>query len=286
MSNIKLFVAFFKQLSSTPSAKVGLILFISHILLACFATYIIPYDYGQTDSFNILKGPSMEHWLGTDQLGRDILSRTIMGGRAALFITFAGSFIAILWGSCLGIFTGFIGGRFDEVVMRFIDALLSIPWILFLLLIISVLGQSDTTLILTLGFFYGIAVIRVVRGATLDVITHDYILAARLRGERTSSIIRHEILPNIMNVILVDGAMRWSWMLLIFSSLSFLGFGVNPPTPDWGLMIADTRGFMSVAPWATLAPLIALSSLIFSINITSDALSKVAGLNRDNSSPV
>ncbi|MEH6531834.1 MAG: ABC transporter permease [Photobacterium frigidiphilum] len=286
MSKIKLFVAFFKQLSSTPSAKVGLILFISHILLACFATYIIPYDYGQTDSFNILKGPSMEHWLGTDQLGRDILSRTIMGGRAALFITFAGSFIAILWGSCLGIFTGFIGGRFDEVVMRFIDALLSIPWILFLLLIISVLGQSDTTLILTLGFFYGIAVIRVVRGATLDVITHDYILAARLRGERTSSIIRHEILPNIMNVILVDGAMRWSWMLLIFSSLSFLGFGVNPPTPDWGLMIADTRGFMSVAPWATLAPLIALSSLIFSINITSDALSKVAGLNRDNSSPV
>ncbi|CAG20639.1 ABC transporter permease [Photobacterium profundum] len=286
MSKIKLFVAFFKQLSSTPSAKVGLILFISHILLACFATYIIPYDYGQTDSFNILKGPSMEHWLGTDQLGRDILSRTIMGGRAALFITFAGSFIAILWGSCLGIFTGFIGGRFDEVVMRFIDALLSIPWILFLLLIISMLGQSDTTLILTLGFFYGIAVIRVVRGATLDVITHDYILAARLRGERTSSIIRHEILPNITNVILVDGAMRWSWMLLIFSSLSFLGFGVNPPTPDWGLMIADTRGFMSVAPWATLAPLIALSSLIFSINITSDALSKVAGLNRDNSSPV
>jgi len=286
MSKIKLLMAYFKQLSSTPSAKVGLILFISHILLACFATHIIPYDFGQTDSFNILKGPSMEHWLGTDQLGRDILSRTIMGGRAALFITFAGSFIAIVWGSCLGIFTGFVGGRFDEIVMRFIDALLSIPWILFLLLIISVLGQSDTTLILTLGFFYGIAVIRVVRGATLDIITHDYILAARLRGERTSDIIRYEILPNIMNVILVDGAMRWSWMLLIFSSLSFLGFGVNPPTPDWGLMIADTRGFMSVAPWATLAPLIALSSLIFSINITSDALSKVEGLNRDNSSPV
>ncbi len=286
MSKIKLLITYFKQLSSTPSAKVGLILFISHILIACFATYIIPYDFGQTDSFNILKGPSMEHWLGTDQLGRDTLSRTIMGGRAALFITFLGSFIAIAWGSCLGIFTGFIGGRFDEIMMRFIDALLSIPWILFLLLIISVLGQSDTTLILTLGFFYGIAVIRVVRGATLDVITHDYILAARLRGESTTSIIRYEILPNIMNVILVDGAMRWSWMLLIFSSLSFLGFGVNPPTPDWGLMIADTRGFMSVAPWATLAPLIALSSLIFSINITSDALSKVAGLNRDNSSPV
>ena len=286
MSQIKLFMDFFKQLSATPSAKVGLILFISHIVLACFATYIIPYDYGQTDSFNILKGPSLEHWFGTDQLGRDILSRTIMGGRAALMINFAGSLIAILWGSCLGIITGFVGGRFDEVVMRFIDALLSIPWILFLLLIISVIGQSDATLILTLGFFYGIAVIRVVRGATLDVITHDYILAARLRGERTSSIIRYEILPNIMNVILVDGAMRWSWMLLIFSSLSFLGFGVNPPTPDWGLMIADTRGFMSVAPWATLAPLIALSSLIFSINIISDALSKVVGLNRDNSSPV
>ncbi|WED28836.1 ABC transporter permease [Vibrio sp. DW001] len=286
MSKINLLTEYLRQLGSTLSAKIGLILFIAHILLACFATYIIPYDFGQTDSFNILKGPSMEHWLGTDQLGRDTLSRTIMGGRAALFITFAGSFIAIAWGSCLGIFTGFIGGRFDELMMRFIDALLSIPWILFLLLIISVLGQSDTTLILTLGFFYGIAVIRVVRGATLDVITHDYILAARLRGEKTSSIVRYEILPNIMNVILVDGAMRWSWMLLIFSSLSFLGFGVNPPTPDWGLMIADTRGFMSVAPWATIAPLIALSSLIFSINITSDALSKVAGLNRDNNSPV
>ncbi|CAG35936.1 ABC transporter permease [Desulfotalea psychrophila] len=286
MGKIKLVMEYFKQFSSILSAKVGLILFFSHILLACFATYIIPYDYGQTDSFNILKGPNMAHWLGTDQLGRDILSRTIMGGRVALFITFFGSSIAIFWGSCLGVFIGFVGGRFDEIVMRFIDALLSIPWILFLLLIISVLGQSDITLILTLGFFYGIAVIRVVRGATLDVITHDYILAARLRGDRTSAIIRYEILPNIMNVILVDGAMRWSWMLLIFSSLSFLGFGVNPPTPDWGLMIADTRGFMSVAPWATLAPLIALSSLIFSINIISDALSKVAGITHDNSSPV
>jgi len=273
-------VQVWRSMRRSPAAMISLAVLAMHLIVAILAPWISPWDWTLQNGYNMLEGPSGQHWFGTDNMGRDVFSRTLMGGREALKVTFLGTLLAMVWGSLTGITLGLLGGRIDEWVMRGVDALLAIPWLLFLLLIISTIGQQSWTLILTLGFFYGIAVIRVARGATLDFVARDFVMAARIRGESNWTIVRQELLPNVLDTLLVEGAMRWAWMLLAFSSLSFLGFGVVPPTPDWGLMIADTRGIMSIAPWATLFPALALSSLIISINLTADAFGKAMGLDR------
>ncbi len=273
-------------MASRPSGLVGLILVSLHVLMAIVSPAIVPYDFKELNAQFILSGPSSEHWLGTDNLGRDILTRTMLGGQQALFVTSIATVFAIAWGGSLGVLLGLVGGRLDDLLMRLVDAFLAIPWILFLLLIVSVVGLGNAVLIPTLAFFYGIPVVRMARAATHDVVALDFVTAARARGETRFTIVKQELLPNVLDVLLVEGAMRWSWMLLAFSSLSFLGFGVTPPTPDWGLMISDARSFMSLAPWAALAPVVALSSLIVGINLSADALAKALGIDRAQTAPV
>ena len=271
---------------SRPSGLVGLILVVFHVVLAIGSPAIAPYDFRELSAQVILNAPSSEHWFGTDNLGRDVFTRTMLGGRQALVVTTVATVLAITWGGMSGVLLGLVGGRLDELLMRVVDAFLSMPWILVLLLIVVMVGSGPGVLILTLGFFYGIPVIRMARAATHDVVAVDFVTAARARGESRSTIVRRELLPNVLDVLLVEGAMRWSWMLLAFSSLSFLGFGVSPPTPDWGLMISDARSFMSLAPWAALAPVVALSSLIVGINLSADALGKALGIDRAQKAPV
>ena len=275
-----------KTMASKPSGLIGLTILIFHVILAITSPLYVPYDYKAIDPTLMLTPPSSEFWFGTDSLGRDVFTRTILGGRTALTVTFFGSLIALLWGGSLGIFCGLVGGKIDDVVMRVIDAFLSIPWILAMLLIVSLLGTTTLVLIPALGFFYGKGIVRVARAATHDVIAKDFIVSARARGHSNMSIIWNEILPNVRDAIMVEGAMRWSWMLLGFSSLSFLGFGVSPPTPDWGLMISNARGLMSFAYWAVLAPIFGLSSLIIGINLTADAFAKALGNDRSTKAPV
>ncbi|MDC3175452.1 ABC transporter permease [Candidatus Pelagibacter sp.] len=275
-----------KTMASKPSGLIGLTILIFHVILAITSPLYVPYDYKAIDPTLMLTPPSSEFWFGTDSLGRDVFTRTILGGRTALTVTFFGSLIALLWGGSLGIFCGLVGGKIDDVVMRIIDAFLSIPWILAMLLIVSLLGTTTLVLIPALGFFYGKGIVRVARAATHDVIAKDFIVSARARGHSNMSIIWNEILPNVRDAIMVEGAMRWSWMLLGFSSLSFLGFGVSPPTPDWGLMISNARGLMSFAYWAVLAPIFGLSSLIIGINLTADAFAKALGIDRSTKAPV
>ena len=275
-----------KTMASKPSGLIGLSILLFHVILAITSPLYVPYDYKAIDPSLMLQAPSSEYWFGTDSLGRDVFTRTILGGRTALTVTFFGSLIALLWGGSLGIFCGLVGGKIDDVVMRIIDAFLSIPWILAMLLIVSLLGTTTLVLIPALGFFYGKGIVRVARAATHDVIAKDFIVSARARGHSNLSIIWNEILPNVRDAIMVEGAMRWSWMLLGFSSLSFLGFGVSPPTPDWGLMISNARGLMSFAYWAVLAPIFGLSSLIIGINLTADAFAKALGIDRSTKAPV
>ncbi len=275
-----------KTMASKPSGLIGLTILIFHVMLAITSPLYVPYDYKAIDPSLMLNPPSSEFWFGTDSLGRDVFTRTILGGRTALTVTFFGSLIALIWGGSLGIFCGLVGGKIDDVVMRIIDAFLSIPWILAMLLIVSLLGTTTIVLIPALGFFYGKGIVRVARAATHDVIAKDFIISARARGHSNMSIIWNEILPNVRDAIMVEGAMRWSWMLLGFSSLSFLGFGVSPPTPDWGLMISNARGLMSFAYWAVLAPIVGLSSLIIGINLTADAFAKALGIDRSTKAPV
>ena len=275
-----------KTMASKPSGLIGLSILLFHVILAMTSPLYVPYDYKAIDPSLMLQAPSSEYWFGTDSLGRDVFTRTILGGRTALTVTFFGSLIALLWGGALGIFCGLVGGKIDDVVMRIIDAFLSIPWILAMLLIVSLFGPTTLVLIPALGFFYGKGIVRVARAATHDVIAKDFIVSARARGHSNLSIIWNEILPNVRDAIMVEGAMRWSWMLLGFSSLSFLGFGVSPPTPDWGLMISNARGLMSFAYWAVLAPIFGLSSLIIGINLTADAFAKALGIDRSTKAPV
>lgn len=269
-----------RRMLARPSGAVGFILVAAHVACALLAPWIAPYDPVAIDAGLMFAPPDAGHWLGTDQLGRDILTRTLLGGQEALLVTVIATPLAVMWGGTVGIRLGLAGGRVDDVLMRLVDAILSLPWILKMLVIIVTFGAGPKILIPTLGFFYGVPVIRVARAATQGVVARDFVLAARARGHGAGEIVRRELLPNVRDALLVEGAMRWSWMLLAFSSLSFLGFGVAPPTPDWGLMISDSRSFMAIAPWAAMAPVLALSSLIIGINLTADALAKAAGLDR------
>lgn len=268
------------------AGMVGLFLIIFHLLLALASPVLIPRDPFLMNAEIRTEDPSADYLLGTDKLGRDVFSRSMLGGRVAIVVTILSTFLAVAWGGFAGILLGFLGGRADEIIMRLVDALLSIPWLLILLLIISALGTEMWVQTLTFGFTYGILTIRVARAATLDYVTREFVLAARARGERKSVIVLRELLPNVLDVLLVDGAMNWSWMLLGFTSLSFLGFGVTPPTPDWGFMIAKNREILAVQPWAVFGPVMMLSSLIVGINLFADALAKALGLDRSQGAPV
>ena len=275
-----------REMSRKPSGLVGMALVGLHLLVALTSPWLAPFDYKAVSASLMLIPPDSVHWLGTDHLGRDVFTRTMMGGREALSVTLLATPLAMLWGGFLGIYLGLVGGRTDEWVMRGIDALLALPWILKMLLLIVTFGAGLGVLVPGLAFFYGVPIVRVARAASQSVVAKDYIRAARARGHSRWSIMRKEMLPNVLDALLVEGAMRWSWMLLAFSSLSFLGFGVTPPTPDWGLMVADSRTYLPIAPWVGMAPIVALSSLIIGINLCADALAKTLGIDREQKAPV
>jgi peptide/nickel transport system permease protein len=270
----------------SPSGMIGLTILVVHLVIAVISPFVAPYEPTKIDSSSLIRSPSREHPFGTDSFGRDVFSRVLMGGRIALVITLTAGVLAITWGGLLGMVLGFLGGVADEIVMRGVDALISLPSLFIYLLAISVLGTSNTVLILMLSITNGISIIRIARGATLDFVARDFITAARVRGESAGNVVLRELLPNVLDVLLVEYAMRWSWMLLAFSSLSFLGFGVTPPTPDWGLMVAENRRRLAIAPWGSIFPMLALSTLIVGINLASDALAKAMGLDRSLEAPV
>ncbi len=268
-----------------PSGAIGLAIVVFHLLMALLGPLFVPYDYAQQSVESIMAPPSAEHWFGADKLGRDVFTRTVLGGREAIVISTLSTIIAMVWGGVLGIFLALVGGRLDEIVMRIVDALLSVPWVLTVMIFVTALGTSSSVLIPVLGFSYGLAVVRIARGAAHDFVARDFVLAAQARGERRRTIVLNELLPNVRDSLAVEAAMQWSWIILGFSSLSFLGFGVTPPTPDWGLMISDSRGLMAVAPWTVVWPMLALSSLVIGTNLAADAFAKVLGVDRTRQAP-
>ena len=268
------------------AGMIGLTLIVTHLLIALLSPYIVPHDPQEMNADIRSQPPSLEYPMGTDKLGRDVFSRSLVGGRISLLVTILGTAIAMTWGGTTGVLLGFVGGRTDEVGMRLVDALLAVPWLLVVLLVVSSLGTKIWVQTLTFGFIFGYTMIRVARAATLDHVTRDFVLAARARGHSKRTIVRHELLPNVLDVLLVDGAMNWSWMLLGFISLSFLGFGVTPPTPDWGFMIAKNREILAIQPWAVFGPVLMMSTLIIGVNLFADALGKALGLDRSQGVPI
>ena len=267
------------------SGRIGMVIVGLHLAVALAAPLIVPQDPAFQDAGAMLQPPSLTHWFGTDRLGRDVFSRTLLGGREAMLIATIATVIAMVWGSTLGILVALIGGRTDAVVMRFVDALMSIPWILLVMLFVAALGSSSAALVPVLGFSYGLSVVYLARAAALDFVARDFVVAAQARGHSRWSIAVTELLPNVRDSLAVQGAMQWSWILLAVSSLSFLGMGVAPPTPDWGQMIADARGIMQRAPWSLIWPMLALSSLVIGMNLAVDAWARVTGVERNRRVP-
>lgn len=264
----------------STSGRIGLLIVTIHLCVALAAPLLVPYDPAAFDTAALRAAPSADHLFGTDKLGRDVFTRTLLGGRIALLVTLVGTALAVTWGGLLGIAVAYLGGLLDEIIMRLVDAILALPNLLILLLIASLFGTKTHVLILALGFLFGVSVVRIARATTLDFVAQDFVLAAYAVGAPQRTIIFRELLPNVLDILFVEGALRWSWMLLSFSALSFLGFGVTPPTPDWGLMIANSRDVLALAPWATFFPIGAISTLIIGVNLLAGALAKAIGLDR------
>ncbi|MFJ9626687.1 ABC transporter permease [Streptomyces sp. NPDC101175] len=269
-----------RTLRTSRTALVGLAIVAVHVLIALLAPLLTSYDPIANDAGHALLGSSRNHWAGTDQYGRDVLARVLYGGRYALGVSVAATLLTVALGTVIGCAAALRGGWFDDVLGRVLDAVLAVPSILALLVVVTALGTGPAVIVLAVAIVYVPQVVRVVRGAALAVVPADYVTAARARGESTWSILRREILPNITDVVCVEFAMRASWVVLLISSLSFLGFGADPPTPDWGLMVAENRTAITVVPMASLAPIVALATLVVGLNLAADGLSKAWGVDR------
>ena len=273
-----------KQLSFVSWLGIGFL--VVHVVMALAAPWIAPYSPTAIDATQAMRPPSLLHWGGTDRYGRDIFSRVIYGGQIALVISLTSAAIAVVCGGLIGVYVAYSGGFIDNVIMRFIDALISIPSVLLLLVIVTAFGSGNGVIIAAMVVSYLPGVVRVVRATALEYVSRDFIQAARIRGEKTIHIVRDELWPNILDVVFVEFAMNASWIVLAVSGLSFLGFGVNPPTPDWGLMVNENRAMLLLAPWGILYPMGAVATLVIALNLVSDAIAKALGLDRSRGVPV
>jgi len=220
------------------------------------------------------QGPSAEHWFGTDALGRDVLSRFLEGGVTVLLIPLVAVTLALVIGGSLGLFGAYWGGWPDVVISKAFDIILTLPPLLIVLVIIGGLGASTTVLVVTVALVYAPPLGRVVRGTAQSIIVNPYVLSAQARGESDVSIIFREIVPNVSGPVLAEFGLRLTYAILFIATLSFLGLGVQPPAPDWGLMISENRGLLTVAPWATLLPALGITLLAVAFNLSADALSR------------
>jgi len=250
----------------------GLVLAVM-LALALLAEGVAPYGYDEADIFFRLKAPSEAHWLGTDNLGRDLLSRVIYGARVSMAVGFGGVVVGLLLGTAVGLVSGYFGGRLDLVLQRVVDAFMCFPLLLVALTIMALLGPGLGNVILTLGLVLGVRDSRVIRSAVLSVKAHLYLEAARALGAAHAAMIGRHVLPNILAPIIILGTVNLGAIILTEAALSFLGFGVPPPRPSWGGMLSGAGlVHMLRAPWLALWPGVALSLAVFGANMLGDAL--------------
>jgi peptide/nickel transport system permease protein len=266
---------FARKFRRNSKAMIGLGIVLALVLTAIFAPVIAPQSIEETNISERSQPPSAEHLFGTDDVGRDIFSRVIMGTRISLYVGFGAITGALLVGMTIGIFAGFYGGVTDEVLMRMMDALMSFPPILLALTVMVVIGPELNNVILALAFVYTPYIARVARSAALSVRNEAFVEAAIARGESNTYIVFLEVLPNCLAPLLVQGSINVAFAMLAEASLSFLGLGAQPPTPSWGLMINVGRGFMQTAPWMIVFPGIAIGLTVIGFNMLGDGLRDV-----------
>jgi peptide/nickel transport system permease protein len=253
---------------------VAIVLFV--LAVALFGKYVAPHD--PTAPVGVpLAGPGGEALLGTDFLGRDVLSRLLYGGRSVLGLAALATGFAYVIGLAIGLAAGYSRSRLDPILMRTVDVMLAFPPLLFLLVLITGAGTSISVLIVGVAAIQAPGVSRIVRTATLEVAVRGYVEAAVARGERAFAVIVREVLPNILAPVLVDSGLRFTYSILIIASVNFLGLGLQPPNSDWALMISENRQYISLNTWSVVAPAAMIALLTIGINLTGDAIARSLG---------
>ncbi len=261
-----------RRFKKNRRALLGLGILIFLVFLAVFANVVSPYDPTVQDIPNKLQGPSMAHLMGTDQYGRDILSRVIFGTRISLMVGIVSTSMAVVVGGTLGSVAGYYGGMTESVIMRVTDIFLAIPSILLNIAIAAALGGGLVNMMIALGISYIPAYCRIMRSSIYSVRDQEFIEASRAAGAGDGYIILHHIVPNCLSPMIVQATLKVGAAILLCSTLSFIGVGISPPTPEWGSMIATGREYLRTAPHLTTFPGIAIMLAVFSLNLMGDGL--------------
>lgn len=249
------------------SVMIGFLLFV-----AIFAEVIAPHPYDEFHFNARMQAPSTDFLFGTDEFGRDVLSRVIVGTRLSLLMGITAAVLSLLIGVPIGLYSGYFGGWIDDLIMRIMDVIISFPSLVIGLLIMAVTSPGASKTVLVVGFIFSPQVVRLVRGVTLSLARKEFIEAARARGEPTFYLLFREVLPNIWAPITVEGSLRVTYAILLAGALSFLGLGTQPPQSDWGLMIADGRMYIGPAPWISISPGIMMCLAVIAFNLFGDGL--------------
>ncbi len=233
---------------------------------------ILPFDPEAMSPEFILAPPSLEHWGGTDNLGRDILTRTLMGARSTLSLALAATLLGVGIGTLIGMVAGYRRGLADRISMRLADAVMALPSLILAMLALVAFGNGPVAVLGSIAIVFVPRAARIMRSVVLDVATRDFVVAASVIGESQASILLREILPNMWPNLLVEACLRFSYAILLISSLGYLGIGVQPPTPDWGLMIADSSAYITTAPWMVIWPAVGIVLSVVTVNLVGDRL--------------
>lgn len=258
-----------------PASAIGTSITLLFLVIALIGPVLAPYGVNEQLIADARQAPSAEHPFGTDNLGRDVFSRVLLGARDIFALAGLGTLLAVLIGTSIGLISGYLGAWLDEIIMRFFDSLLAMPALLLSLLLLGTLGPSRKSVLLVIAVVYTPIVARVVRSVVLSVKNLGFVEAARVQGEPTPVLLVREILPSTLPALAVEASLRFSYAIFLVASLGFLGVGVQPPSPDWGLMVKEGRAFVSQTPWAMYFPAGAIAVLVIGVNLMADGLKRV-----------
>jgi peptide/nickel transport system permease protein len=269
-----------RAILSSTEGRLGAIVGLLVLALIICGPFIAPYSPTELNTGLPLSGPSLHHLLGTDQYGRDIFSRVLNGGDSVLIVPLIATTISYLIGGPLGLISAYATGRAELLLLKLFDAMLTFPPLLLVLVVLGAFGTSWPVLVLTVAFVQIPYAARIVRGTTQTVVHQEYVVAAQARGESTIAIFTREIAPNLSGPVLADFALRVTYAIIFVATLSFLGLGAQPPSSNWGLMVAESEPFLTTNPLAAIAPAACIGLVAFSLNLLSDALAKYLGRYR------
>jgi len=261
-----------RRLMRTPQGVLGSALLVGLVLACLLGGVAAPYQPEAMDFAGRFAAPGIKHWFGADQLGRDVLSRLLIGARSTIPLAVAATFSGAAVGACIGTLSAYLGGWWDEAITRTIDAVMAVPHLLLALILVSTLGKGSLNAAFAIAISVVPSMARVTRSVALAVRQQEYVKAAIARGESGSWIVLREMLPNVAAPVIIEATIRVAFAVMLFATLSFLGLGAQPPASEWGLMVSEARRFMHQAPWVIVAPSLAIAATAICFNLLGDGL--------------